>query len=176
MAAGYLRSRNERKRDRIIAAAFSLIFALLCLAGIIISKLNKPDSREKYDKANSIYSEMQNNPPRHTKRRNQRRNSHGQYGYKNANHSLCIAFFGDRRRLFCSPCEKDRKIRHACNFGDFCGALLRGDNPCGAVDDIQMKIKPPASTKQGACFSVSEGVTPCCRTLFCKFRPAPTGV
>lgn len=59
MAAGYLRSRNERKRDRIIAAAFSLIFALLCLAGIIISKLNKPDSREKYDKANSIYSEMQ---------------------------------------------------------------------------------------------------------------------
>ena len=59
MAAGYLRSRNERKRDRIIAAAFSLIFALLCLAGIIISKLNKPDSREKYDKANSVYSEMQ---------------------------------------------------------------------------------------------------------------------
>ena len=36
-----------------------MIFALLCLVGIIISKLNKPDSCENYDKANSIYSEMQ---------------------------------------------------------------------------------------------------------------------
>ena len=48
-----------RKKDRIVAAVFSLIFALLCLVGIIISKLNKPDSCENYDKANSIYSEMQ---------------------------------------------------------------------------------------------------------------------
>jgi len=59
MAAGYLRYRYERKKDRIIAAIFSLIFALLCLVGIIISKMNEPDSRENYDKANSIYSEMQ---------------------------------------------------------------------------------------------------------------------
>ena len=59
MAAGYLRFRYERKKDRIVAAVFSLIFALLCLVGIIISKLNKPDICENYDKANSIYSEMQ---------------------------------------------------------------------------------------------------------------------
>lgn len=59
LAAGYLRFRYERKRDRIIAAVFSLIFALLCLVGIIIGKLNEPDSRENYDKASSIYSEMQ---------------------------------------------------------------------------------------------------------------------
>ena len=59
MAAGYLRYRYERKRDRIIAAIFSLIFALLCLVGIIISKLNKPDSRENYDKVNSSYNEME---------------------------------------------------------------------------------------------------------------------
>ena len=39
MAAGCLRFRYERKKDRIVAAVFSLIFALLCLVGIIISKL-----------------------------------------------------------------------------------------------------------------------------------------
>ena len=49
----------REKIDRIVAAVFSLSFALLCLVGIIISKLNKPDSCENYDKANSIYSEMQ---------------------------------------------------------------------------------------------------------------------
>lgn len=59
MVAGDLRFRYERKKDRIVAAVFSLIFALLCLVGIIISKLNKPDICENYDKANLIYSEMQ---------------------------------------------------------------------------------------------------------------------
>lgn len=60
MAAGYLRFRYERKKDRVVAAVFSLIFALLCLAGIIIGKIiSKPDSRENYDKVNSIYSEME---------------------------------------------------------------------------------------------------------------------
>lgn len=158
MAAGYLRFRYERKKDRIVAAVFSLIFALLCLVGIIISKLNKPDSCENYDKANSIYSEMQRlkeeqfaAPYEPAKLR---RNNHGQYGYKNAYHSLRVAFFGDCRRIFCSPCEKDRKIRHACNLGDFCGALLRGDNPCGAVDDIQ--IKTPLRT--GACVAKQSGL------------------
>lgn len=159
MAAGYLRFRYERKKDRIVAAVFSLIFALLCLVGIIISKLNKSRTAAKITIKQTQFTAKcsglkKNSSPRLTNRRKLRRNNHGQYGYKNAYHSLRVAFFGDCRRLFCSPCEKDRKIRHACNLGDFCGALLRGDNPCGAVDDIQIKT----SLKNGACVAKQSGL------------------
>ncbi len=59
-AAGYLRFRYERKKDRIIAAIFSLIFALLCLVGIIISKINRQENyRSDYEKTVSIYEEME---------------------------------------------------------------------------------------------------------------------
>ena len=59
-AAGYFRFRYERKKDRIIAAIFSLIFALLCLVGIIISKINRQENyRSDYEKTVSIYEEME---------------------------------------------------------------------------------------------------------------------
>lgn len=59
-AAGYLRFRYGRKKDRIIAAIFSLIFALLCLVGIIISKINRQENyRSDYEKTVSIYEEME---------------------------------------------------------------------------------------------------------------------
>lgn len=59
-AAGYLRFRYGRKKDRIIAAIFLLIFALLCLVGIIISKINRQENyRSDYEKTVSIYEEME---------------------------------------------------------------------------------------------------------------------
>ena len=59
-AAGSLRFRYERKKDRLIAAIFSLIFALLCLVGIIISKINRQENyRSDYEKTVSIYEEME---------------------------------------------------------------------------------------------------------------------
>lgn len=50
----------REKKDRIIAAIFSLIFALLCLVGIIISKINRQENyRSDYEKTVSIYEEME---------------------------------------------------------------------------------------------------------------------
>ena len=76
---------------------------------------------------------------------------YGKYGYKNAFASLRFAFFGNRRRIFRTTGEKNRKIRFACHIRSVCRPLPCGDNPFRTFADIQMK-KSRGLTKAAAFF------------------------
>lgn len=79
---------------------------------------------------------------------------YGKYGYKNAFASLRFAFFGNRRRIFRTTGEKNRKIRFACHIRSVCCPLPCGNNPFRTFADIQMK-KSRGLTKAAAFFSPS---------------------
>lgn len=74
---------------------------------------------------------------------------YGKYGYKNAFASLRFAFFGNRRRIFRTTGEKNRKIRFACHIRSVCRPLPCGDNPFRTFADIQMKKKPRLNQSRG---------------------------